>query len=374
MRAASVALAVAALVAMALTYRSTPPVDLSEFGFADDMVKGEVVTVEEAGCGGVDDNVLRCWDVVFRVGEGPARGTFVYQTFPVDPLSPEFAPGDRVRLSYAAGSPVEYAFAYADRERLGVLVGWGMLFGVAVVALGRWKGVAALIGIGSSIAVILGYILPSLLGGAPPVLVAVVGASVIAFVTIWLTHGVTAFSAVALFGTVGTLAVVALLSDLAFGMARITGLSSEEATYLTLIPGVDIAGLVLAGAVLGALGALDDVTVTQASAVWEVRSANPSMAPPDLMAAGLRVGRDHIASTVNTLVLAYAGASMPLLVLFVLSGLAAGDVVNSEVVAVELVRTVVGSLGLVAAVPLTTWLASRVAHGLPPRPGFGHSH
>jgi uncharacterized membrane protein len=127
--------------------------------------------------------------------------------------------------------------------------------------------------------------------------------------------------------------------------------------------------------VLGALGALDDVTVTQASAVFEVRNANPGLDARSLSEAGLRVGRDHIASTVNTLVLAYAGASMPLLVLFVLSNLTAGQVLASEVIATEALRTAVGSLGLVAAVPITTWLAARVAVDTPAGTGGGgHAH
>jgi uncharacterized membrane protein len=125
--------------------------------------------------------------------------------------------------------------------------------------------------------------------------------------------------------------------------------------------GLDFQGLVLAGIVLGAMGALDDVTVTQASAVWELRTANPSLTPAQLYRAGLRIGRDHIASTVNTLVLAYSGAALPLLALFVLSDQSFSSLANSEAVATEIIRTLVGSIGLVAAVPLTTWLAARVA-------------
>ena len=144
-------------------------------------------------------------------------------------------------------------------------------------------------------------------------------------------------------------------------LARFSGFAGEESLYLTLVGDIDVAGLLLAGIVLGALGALDDVTVTQASAVWEIRRANPGLSTRELMSAGLRVGRDHIASTVNTLLLAYAGAAMPLLLLFALSRQSLGDIANSEVISVEIVRTLVGSIGLVSAVPLTTWLASQSA-------------
>jgi uncharacterized membrane protein len=162
-------------------------------------------------------------------------------------------------------------------------------------------------------------------------------------------------------GSFAALALTAVLSTLVLTAARFSGLGSEEAFYLLSVPGIDLSGLLLAGIVLGAIGALDDVTVTQASAVWEVARANPALGASELFGAGLRVGRDHIASTVNTLLLAYAGAAMPLLILFSLSALPLGVVATSEVVAVEVVRTLVGSIGLVAAVPITTALAARQA-------------
>jgi uncharacterized membrane protein len=128
---------------------------------------------------------------------------------------------------------------------------------------------------------------------------------------------------------------------------------------------LNLAGLILGGIVIGALGVIDDVTVTQASAVWRIREANPGLDRRALFRSGLRIGRDHVASTVNTLVLAYAGASMPLMVLFLLSRQSLGDVANGEVVATEIVRTLTGSIGLVAAVPITTWLAALVASRQP---------
>jgi uncharacterized membrane protein len=141
------------------------------------------------------------------------------------------------------------------------------------------------------------------------------------------------------------------------GFSGLTG----DGFFLIAIPDLDLGGLVLAGVVLGALGAIDDVTVTQASAVWEVHKANPALDRRSLYQAGIRVGRDHIVSTVNTLLLAYAGASLPLLILSSLSAQPLGVVASSEVVAVEIVRTLVGSVGLVAAVPVTTWLSARIA-------------
>lgn len=145
------------------------------------------------------------------------------------------------------------------------------------------------------------------------------------------------------------------------GLATLTGLASEEALVLSAVGSdVDLRGLILGGMLIGALGAIDDVTVTQTAAVSELRAADPQILRPRLFRSGMRIGRDHVASTVNTLALAYVGASMPLLILFVLSDQSAGSIANGEIVATEIVRTLVGSIGLVAAVPITTWLAAAV--------------
>ncbi len=178
---------------------------------------------------------------------------------------------------------------------------------------------------------------------------------------LYLAHGWGDKTTVALLGMLGALVTTALLSSAVVALANLSGLVSDESGLLTFFEGIDVSGLVLAGIVLGAAGALDDVTVTQASAVWELKAVNPDLGVSELWHRGLRIGRDHIASTVNTLLLAYAGAALPLLVLFVLSSQSLGDIANSEVVAIEIIRTLVGSIGLVAAVPLTTWLAARTA-------------
>jgi uncharacterized membrane protein len=191
-------------------------------------------------------------------------------------------------------------------------------------------------------------------------MVALTGGVLIAVMALYLAHGIKSMTHVAAMGTLLSLGLTVVLAAVVTGLADFSGLVSEEASFLIVIGDFDLRGLLLAGIVLGALGALDDVTVTQASAVWEVAAANQGLDHHQLFAAGLRVGRDHVASSVNTLLLAYAGAAMPLMLLFGLSGQRLGIVANSEVVAVEIVRTLVGSVGLVAAVPITTWLAARV--------------
>ena len=167
---------------------------------------------------------------------------------------------------------------------------------------------------------------------------------------------------VALLGTLSALTLTVGLATLFTHLAHFTGAANEDALLVTLgTPHIDLKGLVLAGMVLGALGALNDITVTQASAVGELRTSNPTISQRELYRSGLRIGRDHISSTVNTLALAYAGASLPLLILFSLSAQSLGTVANGEVVAIEIVATLVGSIGLVVAVPISTWFAALVA-------------
>jgi uncharacterized membrane protein len=247
-----------------------------------------------------------------------------------------------------------------------------VLFAAAVVLLGRWRGLAALVGLGATMVVLLQFILPAILDGKSPVMVAVFGASAIAYLALYVAHGFRTMTTVALLGTLAALAVTVVLASVFTALADFTGLASEEAVLVQIgAENLDLSGLVLGGMVIGALGALDDMTVTQASAVWELRAANPRLKRRELSSAALRIGRDHVASTVNTLALAYAGAALPVLILFVQSRQSLGAVANSETVAVEIVRTLVGSIGLVASVPLTTWLATRVVTTDPPRRGRG---
>jgi uncharacterized membrane protein len=205
--------------------------------------------------------------------------------------------------------------------------------------------------------VLLQFVIPAILDGRSPMAVAVVGAGIIAYLALYAAHGFTRMTTVALLGTLASLALTAILSALVVGAARFSGLTADEAFIISVAGHFDLSGLILAGIVLGALGAIDDITVTQASAIWELRAVDPTRSRRDLLRSGMRIGRAHVASTVNTLVLAYAGASMPVLILFVLSDQSPSTVANGEIVATEIVRTLVGSIGLIASVPITTWLA-----------------
>lgn len=281
--------------------------------------------------------------------------------FPESASTPTFDLGDVVVLSYVPEAGEGFEYQFADRQRKPVLLWLAGLFAVAVVLLGRLRGLAALAGLAGSLVVLLQFALPAIIDGRSPIWVAVVAASAISFFALYLAHGIGPMTTVALLGTLSSLLLTAVLAAIFVGLADFSGFASEEAVFLQAAGGtLDLQGLMLAGVVIGALGALDDMTVTQASAVAELHDANPEMPTRQLLGAGLRIGRDHVASTVNTLVLAYVGASLPLMLLFVLSEQSLGNVANSEVVASEIVRTLVGSVGLVASVPLTTWLATQV--------------
>jgi uncharacterized membrane protein len=237
-----------------------------------------------------------------------------------------------------------------------------VLFAVAVVLLGRWKGLASLAALGFSIGVLLVYVLPAILAGSNPVVVGVLGAGVIMFGTLYLSHGVSARTSTAVVGTLLSLGLIGLLGSAFSAATRLTGLGADTANLIAVLgTGIDARGLLLAGVVIGALGVLDDVTVTQTSAVWELRRANPGLSSRQLYTAALRIGRDHISSAVNTLALAYAGAALPLLLAFSVSGQSFGTLITAQDVAQEVVRTLVGSIGLVAAVPITTLIAAVVA-------------
>ena len=338
-------------------------------GSLGERYDAEVEEVDLGACPGQEDAdpgaASDCLTITFRLLEGPDDGETTDVLLPSDsPTTPDFAVGEKIVLGYESQAEEGFRYSFVDRKREPVLIWLALLFGAAVVVLGRLRGLAALAGLVMSVLVLLRFVLPAIISGRTPVLVAIVGAAAIAYAALYLAHGFTPMTTVALLGTLGSLALTAVLAQLFVTLTRLSGFATEEAIIVKLsASSIDAAGLVLAGVVIGAMGALDDMTVTQASAVWELKAANPDIARGELYRAGLRIGRDHVASTVNTLLLAYAGASMPLLLFFVISRQPLVSVANEEVVATEIVRTLVGSIGLVASVPLTTWLAALVSSG-----------
>jgi uncharacterized membrane protein len=242
-----------------------------------------------------------------------------------------------------------------------------VVFVAAIVVLGRWRGVGALAGLAMSLVVIVVFALPALLDGTNAVAVALVTAGAIAFVALFLAHGKTLATAAALLSTFASLGLTGLLAWAFLGFSNFTGFGDENVGFLDALGSqIDPRGLLLAGILIGSLGVLDDVTVTQVSAVWELKRAVPDISFAELYRRAVRIGRDHISSTVNTLFLAYAGASLPLLLLFSEAQQSFSSVATREIVAVEIVRALVGSIGLVASVPISTALAAKVLSSTAP--------
>ncbi|MDQ0749733.1 putative membrane protein [Streptomyces africanus] len=326
---------------------------------------GDTSTAE--GSSAVQQEKGTCKRATIRVDSGKDKGRTFTEIVQPD-QSRQLHEGQEVVVAYEPSAPKDLQYSVTDINRrlpMALLAG---IFALAVVVVGRLRGVMALVALAISFLVLNLFILPAILQGSNPLLVAVVGASAIMLIALYLCHGLSARTSVAVLGTLVSLLLIGVLGSLFIDWAALTGNTDDNTGLIHgLYPTIDMSGLLLAGVIIGSLGVLDDVTVTQTSAVWELHEANPTMGWRGLYRAGIRIGRDHIASVVNTLVLAYAGAALPLLLLFSIAQSGVGTVANSELVAEEIVRTLVGSIGLVASVPVTTALAALVVSA--DRPG-----
>lgn len=360
------AAAAATVVGLFALWPSGGGTDISDFlGPPARLVDATVAAVDEVPCAGtVEADDVRCVQLSVELTGGPDQGTTVVIENSQGGGAPDLGIGDRIVVGHTPEAPPGAQYYLADFQRRTPMLLLAGLFVAAVVALARLRGLRALAGLGISLGVLLVFVLPAILEGRSPVAVAIVGSSVILLVNLYLAHGVNLQTSTAVVGTLASLALIGVLAAVFVAASNFSGLASEEASFLQAASArINLQGLLLGGIVIGSLGVLDDVTVTQASAVWELHRANPTMALGALYRSAVRIGHDHIASTVNTLVLAYAGASLPLLILLVEANQGVGDVLTGEVVAVEVVRTLVGSIGLVAAVPITTALAAVVVAG-----------
>ena len=324
-----------------------------------------------------------CRHVGIELRSGPHAGERSFLTLGDAGPAPDLDSGAQLRVvtneipaGAEPGAVDPYALVEVDR-RSSML--WLLLaFAGLVIVFGRLRGALALVGLGVSVLIVVEFVIPALLDDKPPVAVALVGAFAVMLVTIALAHGLGPKSLAAILGTGASLVATVLLALLFTNVADLTGFSSEEATLLQANdPTLSLTGLVIAGILIGALGVLDDVTVSQASTVMALRRANPTQRARELYRGALSVGRDHVAATVNTLVLAYAGASLPILLVFGIADTEFADTINREAVAEQVIAMLVGSIGLILAVPVTTALAATLATRLPAKEvsaGAPHSH
>jgi uncharacterized membrane protein len=287
--------------------------------------------------------------------------TIEQQGAPPDKNSPKLIEGERVVVvkTHLSNSPT---YSILDRYRLDITLFIVFGFFLVVILFAGKKGLGSIIGMGISIAVILQFIVPQILQGKDPILISISGALIIMGVTLYLAHGVTYKTTIALVATLFSLLIAGTLAYLSVTLTNLSGLGSEEAGFLLQFGNTDInlQGLLLGGIIIGALGVLDDITTSQVAAIFEIAKANRSLIFTDLLTRGYTVGKEHIASLVNTLVLAYAGASLSLFILFILnpSQQPYWVILNSQMIIEEIIRTISGSIALIMAVPIATVLAA----------------
>jgi uncharacterized membrane protein len=307
-----------------------------------------------------DTAAITCGGVEARVSNGPTVAVRV----PPTNIEAGLRPGDRLELARTpvSGGPASYVFVGVER---GTPI-W-ILFAVFVVVVGlvaRRRGLLAIVGLGIGGLLLVKFVLPALLVGRPGLAVALVGSSAIMFVVLYLAHGPSLRTSTALAGTLGGITLTALIGVVAVHAARLSGVSDNNGALLTAFVGdVSFQGLLTCAVIVASLGLLNDVTITQASAVWELRAAGPDLSRRTLFGSAMRIGRDHIASSIYTIVFAYAGTALPILLLLFIYQRPVLDLLTTEDIATEVVKTLASAIGLVLAVPLTTAVAALTVGG-----------
>ncbi len=300
-----------------------------------------------------------------RISEGPLAGQefdVEYGRLGLTNQARTFRANDRVLVEHTRTVDGQDLLVITDYVRTWPLVWLTLLFVSATLILSGWQGLRSLVGMGVSLVVIVAFVVPQILNGQNPVLMAIIGSVVMMGLSLYLVYGWKPKTHVAVAGLLCSLIVTGLLAIWFVGWARLSGYGSEEVGFLQ-VAGIqlDLQGLLLAGIIIGTLGALDDIAIGQSSSIFELSAANPALDWRALFRHGMNIGRDHIAAMVNTLLLAYVGAALPLVLLFTVASDPIGMTLNREIVAEEIVRTLVGSVGLLASVPLTSVIAALTA-------------
>ena len=272
---------------------------------------------------------------------------------------PQLETGDKIVLSKATDPSGAVTYAFADYQRTGSLILWAVIVTIIVIAFGAWQGVRAIVGLAFSLGVVFAFLLPALIDAYSPLWTALVSCAAIVLVAVPLVHGANWKAASAVGGSLLALIIAAFLAWATIDTSQLQGYSSEDNLKLLLyMPGVSILGVLLCGFVVGSLGSLADVAVGQASTVTELHEADPDARPRELFLSAMKVGRDHIASMIYTLILTYTGATLPLLLLITAAQRPASQMLTSDLVATELLRSGVGAMALILAVPITTLIAA----------------
>lgn len=298
---------------------------------------------------------------------GPEKGmeiviTQLVEDSEFDQQKNSFTSGDQVVISkITSNERTEYFIS--DAYRNNSLVWLGIAYAFAIILLSQWKGLKSLLGLGFTFLILTQFMIPQILAGKNPIIITIISSVAIMTASLYLTHGISKQTTVSLSGTLISLILASLLAQLMIKVANLTGLGTEEAMFLLIgeTSKLNLRGLLLSGIIISSLGVIDDITVTQTAIVYELKKTKSNLNISELYKKGLNIGKEHIASVTNTLILAYAGASLPLFLLFYQNtSVPFWVALNSELVAEEIIATLVGSMGLVLSVPITTYLAATI--------------
>ncbi len=274
----------------------------------------------------------------------------------------KLSPGSKVQLlNIPANEFDSEVFLFMDVDRTNLLISISIIFSLVTLLIGKLRGLGAIVGLVSTFVVLLNFLLPSLLEGKNPLTIAIISSSGLVLILLYIAHGISIRTSVAILGTLFGIILTAIFSTIVIYFGNFSGISSDDDFLLSGVTSIRLDGLLLAGIIFASVGVLNDVTVTQASSIWELKNSNPNLSIIQLFNSGMRIGRDHIASTVYTLLFTYTGAALPTLLLIFISDRPTQFILSSEAISQEIVRTLVGSIGLVLAVPITTILAALLA-------------
>ncbi len=322
----------------------------------------------------------KCQKLKLEVTGGPGEGQVVKEELARGLGRPAYETGDGVRMLNEVPASTEAEgvaprYRLVDFERKPPLLWLAIAFAGLVILFGRLRGALSLLGLALSLVIILFFVVPAIMRDAPPLAVALVGSMAVMLTTIPLAHGLGLKSLAAMTGIAVSLTVIVLLAVLFADLSHLTGLTSEETSILAISnSGINFQSLLIAGIVIGSLGVLDDVAISQASTVLALRAANPQQRVGELFRRAVEVGRDHVSATVNTLVLAYAGTSLATLLILGSGQFGFLEAINLELVSSVIVATLVGSIGLICAVPITTAFAALLAEGVSEEELAAESH
>lgn len=338
-----------------------------QVGSANYSFEQATITQLEYSCENVGPTEPTCHTATVELTSGPEKGQQVQIILQGPAAQAGLRPGDGISVGRVDLKENGVNYNYETASRHPVLIVMGVLFVLVVAAVARWKGLFALLGLGIAGAVLTGFMLPALLVGKPGIIVAIVGGTAIMFVVLYVAHGVSIRTSTALAGTLIGVAITAGLGAASTWAARLSGFADDhDFTLASVAPYLNFRELLMVAIIIGGLGVLNDVTITQSSAVWELRAAAPSMSRMKLFAAGMRIGRDHIASTIYTIVFAYAGSALVILLTLYYTERPALALLNAEMFSGEIIRTLGSAIGLILSVPITTGIAALTVAG--PKP------